>query len=111
MIKYDGKQQAKIMQERIKHAIQSRGYSYADVAHYTGISLASVSRYANGERTPDARGISLICSFLGVSSDWLLGVTDNMTVSGQTDEVANLYAMATPDDRAVVDTVLKKYKK
>ena len=111
MIKYDGKQQAQIIQERVKHAIQARGYSYADVSHYTGISLASVSRYANGERTPDARGISLLCSFLGVSADWMLGVTDNMRVSGTTDEIAKLYASATHDDRAVVDAVLKKYKK
>ena len=50
--------------------------------------------------------------YFGVSVDWLLGLSNDRyeAVPTEVREFATLYALASPDDRTIVETVLKKYR-
>ena len=39
---------------------------------YIGIAQNSLSRYERGEKTPDAKFLENFCSYLNISSDWLI---------------------------------------
>lgn len=96
--------------KRLRELIDSHGYTYADVEFYTGITSATVSRYLSAQRLPDMKYILVFCKHFGVSSDWLMGLNDEKPDSN-TPELLFLYNRASLDDKAVVDTVLKKYRK
>lgn len=67
----------KLLGERIKKV---RGKKSQDIfASEIGISRGALSYYENGEREPDAEIIYRICELCNVSSDYLLGFTDNAT--------------------------------
>ncbi len=54
-----------------------RGLTIDDVAIGTGISKAAISRYESGVREPAFHLIKYFCLFYNVSSDYLLGLTDD----------------------------------
>lgn len=54
-----------------------RGLTIDDVAIGTGISKAAISRYESGFREPAFHLIKYFCLFYNVSSDYLLGLTDD----------------------------------
>ena len=51
------------------------------VAEGSGISLRTYQRYENGEREPSASTLVALADFFNVSTDYLLGRTNNPTVS------------------------------
>ena len=88
------------------------------VAEETGIPQPTISRYFNGLRSPSIDYVVKLAEYFNVSVDSLLGIDDGEKDSCLLDnlvsesiEVARLYQDASPDDRAVVQAVLKKYKK
>lgn len=64
-------------------------YTLQQVADGTGLSVAAISRYENGEREPNARVLSYFCKFYGVSADWFLGL-----VTGRNDKYGPDYVLA-----------------
>ncbi len=52
----------------------------AEFAKKLGMSRATVGFYCAGSRIPDALGVAKIAKICGVTSDWLLGLSDNDTV-------------------------------
>ena len=43
-----------------------------DISIHIGIAQNSLSRYERGEKTPDAKFLENFCSYLNISSDWLI---------------------------------------
>lgn len=67
-----------------------RGKKSQDVfADELGISRGALSFYENGERKPDAEIIYKICDHCKVSSDYLLGFTDNATTDTDLQAICN----------------------
>lgn len=58
--------------ERLKAAIKTQGISQKEFARKINITEATLSRYINGLRIPDAKTIKAICETLNITSDWLL---------------------------------------
>lgn len=58
------------------------GRSQAEVAKLLGIKQTAWSRYENDAAIPGGEMILQICSTFAVSSDWLLGLTDERTPGG-----------------------------
>lgn len=59
---------------RLRKIARSRGYYFQkDWAELFGLSENTVSRYRNGETTPDAYTISIIAKALNCSTDELIG--------------------------------------
>ena len=61
---------------RLKFAMQFRGYRQVDLANETGIDRGTISRYISGEFKPKAKNILLIADALRVNAPWLLGNED-----------------------------------
>lgn len=56
------------------------GRSQAEFAEFLGISRPTVGFYENGERIPDAFVLSRIAQKCGVTTDYLVGLSDNKTI-------------------------------
>lgn len=73
--------------KRIKYLREKNDYSQKRVADAIGISNVQLSRYESGDRKPDPETISLLASFFDVSTDYLLGRTDNPSSKPYTSEL------------------------
>jgi transcriptional regulator with XRE-family HTH domain len=60
--------------ERIRELRGER--SQNEFAEFINVSRPSVGLYENGRRVPDASIVSKICQKCGVTSDWLLGLSE-----------------------------------
>ncbi len=69
-----------IFYKRFHDLTDSRGGVTA-VSEITGISRPTITFWYNGQRTPDAENLGVLSRTLGVSADWLLGLSneDNST--------------------------------
>ncbi|WP_050696547.1 helix-turn-helix domain-containing protein [Anaeromassilibacillus senegalensis] len=56
----------------------------AEFADFLGISRPTVGFYENGERIPDASVLIKIAKKCNVSTDWLLGISDNKNADNRT---------------------------
>jgi len=63
--------------ERLVELRTKCGMSKSEVARLIHVSPMAYGRYERGERTPSFQTIHYIANALGVSSDYLLGQTDN----------------------------------
>lgn len=101
-----------IFREHLRHLLQTRNLSMKAFGEELNVTPAALSRYLSVDRTPDLPYIVKIASYFSVSIDRLLGLNgdkyDIMPVEVQ--EIADLYQMASPQDRRVVQAVLDKYK-
>jgi transcriptional regulator with XRE-family HTH domain len=61
---------------RLKDTLEDLGMSQAELARRAFISKVTVSRWANAKGVPCADDLYGICEVLGVSADWLLGLSD-----------------------------------
>lgn len=53
-----------------------RGYSQYDIADVLDTTQQVYSRYENGLNEIPVRHVITLCKFYGISSDWLLGLTE-----------------------------------
>lgn len=98
-----------VFRDRLRQLIDEHGFTYADVEFYTGIAAPTISRYLGAQRLPDIEYLLVLCKYFNVSADWMLGLSSDAD-DPDVPEVVSLYNRAKPDDKAVVDMVLKKYK-
>lgn len=63
---------------KIKQAMNLRKKQKADLSRDTGLTMSAISHYINNDRTPRSDDLLKICLSLYVSSDWILGISDNM---------------------------------
>ncbi len=105
------KEMAECFCQNLAALLSSRGYNYARLAEETGITPATISRYMTGKRTPDLDCACKIAKFFCVSLDWLLGLSDSKydVFPEETRKIVTAYSVASRDDTAVVQAVLKKY--
>ncbi|MCI8475427.1 MAG: helix-turn-helix transcriptional regulator [Clostridia bacterium] len=62
--------------ERLKELRIENGYTQKQIATLLEISTTCFSGYEQGYREPDLTMLIKICKVLGVSADYLLGLTD-----------------------------------
>lgn len=66
---------------RLKHLREKHGLSQAELADKIGVSRGSISFYENNSRVPDIDVLGSLCDFFSVSSDYLLGRSDQVVPS------------------------------
>lgn len=98
-------------QENLKRLMSSRGLSMNAFGNEVGMTAATVSRYLSGNRAPELSYVAKIAKHFNVSIDWLLGMSGEKfeVLPKEIQDIAQLYTIATPDDRRVVQAVLHKY--
>lgn len=101
-----------VFQSRLRDLMDSRGLSMKSLAEQVNTTSATVSRYLSSDRTPDLAYIVKLADFFGVSIGWMLGLEEDRyaPLPKEYKELIDLYSVATPDDRRVIQAVLSKYK-
>ncbi len=64
--------------DRLTICITRRGISQHELSRHTGIATATISRYLSGKRSPTAENIIRLAGFFGVTTDYILGVSDEV---------------------------------
>lgn len=73
----DKRNRAALFRERLAQAMAASGQSQSALARAVGMDRSTFSALlAPGTRLPNAQGVAEAATALGVSSDWLLGLTD-----------------------------------
>lgn len=65
------------MTRNIKKIRKARGLSQEAVAMILKTTQQQYSKYENGDNEIPVRHVVTLCKFYGVSSDWLLGLTED----------------------------------
>lgn len=69
---------------RIKGLLKKRGLTQKELAEKVGVTEVSVSRYISGERTPKGLVIANMANALHTTSDYLLGIEEDITKKQKT---------------------------
>lgn len=65
-----------VFAERLKELREERGLTMQKLGEEIGTSGVSIGYYERSERVPDIHTLSNICKFFGVTSDYLIGLTN-----------------------------------
>ena len=63
------------IKQNLSKAIQASGMDYTQIAKELGISVQTVSRYANGESLPRAIAFGKLCAILNLDANEILCLT------------------------------------
>ncbi|MEL7280394.1 MAG: helix-turn-helix transcriptional regulator [Pseudomonadota bacterium] len=100
--KTDKRDRAGLFRARLSEALSERGQTQSGLARAIGVDRSTISQLIKGDgaRLPNAQIVGECAATLGVSADWLLGLTDRPETAA--DIVANAMSLATAP-RALVD--------
>lgn len=88
-VKYDhSNPRLPVFTERFRSLTEDRG-GVSEMARVTGFSRPTVQFWYNGERTPDAENLITLSRTLGVSVDYLLGLSGTPTTDPELRGVVN----------------------
>lgn len=74
-----------MIKRRIDNLLEERNMNQAELAEKIGITAATLSRNINGINPPKAEIVSAIADFFNVSTDYLLGRSDNREILNNID--------------------------
>lgn len=66
-----------IFGDRLKQLRAEKNLLQRDVSKHLGITTLAYQRYEYGDREPDFAKLASICQYFNVSSDYLLGLSDD----------------------------------
>lgn len=98
----DKRSRSTLFRERLHHALGASGMSQSALARTVGVDRSTISQLLSGHTTrlPNAQVVGECAASLGVSADWLLGLTDRPETAA--DLIANTLSI-TQAPRALVD--------
>ena len=65
--------------QRLKLARVAKGITQPNAAKILGLTLRAYQRYEANEREPSLENLAILAKHFGVSSDYLLGLSDEST--------------------------------
>ncbi|MEC7765181.1 MAG: helix-turn-helix transcriptional regulator [Pseudomonadota bacterium] len=109
-MKIDKRDRALLFRERLLSAMTLAGASRAGVARATGVNRSTISQVLDAEaaRLPSSQLTADLAQELGVSTDWLLGLTDRPERPG--DAIAAAMQMTEADRTPADDQLLDWYR-
>lgn len=87
--------------QRLRKAREMAGLSQLEAAKKLGISNGTLSGYERDYRDPDTRMLEKIANLYEVSTDWLLGLTDDPTPPDRKENKNNLPPLTPKDERDI----------
>jgi len=108
--KIDKRARASLFRSRLDEAIRRRGTNQSALARRIGVDRSTLSQLLKGDgaRLPNAQVVGECAAALGVSADWLLGLTDRPETAA--DILANTMSL-TEAPRALVDEQIFQWHK
>ncbi|MEL7258150.1 MAG: helix-turn-helix transcriptional regulator, partial [Pseudomonadota bacterium] len=109
-LKTDKRDRAELFRSRLRDAMQDRSMSQSALARGVGVDRSTVSQLlkGTGARLPNAQVVGECAACLGVSADWLLGLSERPETAA--DVLANTLAL-TEAPRALVDEQIYQWHK
>lgn len=80
-----------MIKRRIQELLFEKRITQQDLAHEIGLTPATLSRNLSGTHAPKAEVIVAIANYFNVSTDYLLGLTDNRHSHNNTITIDPLY--------------------
>lgn len=79
--------------DKLKAVRKAKNMTQADFAKELKVSSSVIAAYEQGKNFPSVSVLIEICKILGVSSDYLLGISDEISIklSGLSDEEAQAF--------------------
>ncbi|WP_371224380.1 helix-turn-helix domain-containing protein [Roseovarius sp. 2305UL8-3] len=110
MDKTDKRDRSHLFRTRLGEAMRDRGTSQSALARSVGVDRSTISQLLKGDtaRLPNAQVVGECAASLGVSADWLLGLTDRPETAA--DILANSLSL-TQAPRALVDEQIFQWHK
>ncbi|MCC7014110.1 MAG: helix-turn-helix transcriptional regulator [Planctomycetes bacterium] len=68
---------------RVASCRAAKGWNQTELAFHANMSAAEISRFENGAREPRVSGLVRLARALGVSADYLLGLSDDPAPRGK----------------------------
>jgi len=94
--------------ERIFRLIAEKGITQYRLSKDIGVSEGHISDWKSGKSSPTSERLIKLAKYFGVSTDYLLGVTDNQNFS----EIQSIFEQLTPEEQAeVLQNLYKQYPK
>ncbi|PAD10161.1 hypothetical protein CHH78_02270 [Shouchella clausii] len=96
--------------KRLAYLRKKNEYTQQRVADFLGITRPAYSAYERGTREPDYESLQKLANFFGVSTDYLLGRTDNPN-----SDISIAYdggiKYEDEDEREFIEQQLEQYRK
>lgn len=86
--------------KRIETALAVSNKKQKDLAEYLDITPNTVSYFCSGKRTPNTEQLIKMSEYFGISADYLLGISDTMTVSK---DIRTICAVTGLTEQAVIN--------
>ena len=96
--------------KNLQAARKAKGLTQQDLADFLGIGRVTYARYENGDRQPDYETLLKLANYLDVSTDYLLGRTDNPAMAQGAFDLAGNNSALTADEQAAVEAFLAMYR-
>ncbi len=106
-----------MFKERLKGLREEKGLKKKEMAEVLQIDETTYGKYELGKREPDFNTLARLADFFGVSTDYLLGRTDNRNH----ESTQNITLAAhrkdgydrplTEDEKELIDNILAAYRK
>lgn len=102
----------------LKNLLEDGNFTQTDLAVAIGYSQRAVSKWVNEQAEPTETAICMIAEFFGVSTDYLLGRTDELgavtpisvvSQSSEDHEILSLFHALTPEYQAVALNTLRSW--
>lgn len=73
--------------ERLKYLRESKDITQQDLANILGVSVGTIGMYEIDKRMPNNKNRKKLAEYFGVSTDYLLGLSDEETLSSTSSEL------------------------
>jgi len=106
--KYDKRERSTLFRTRLRDAANAKSLNQSVLAREAGVDRSTISQLLAGKnaRLPNAQVVAECARALGVSADWLLGLTDRPERPG---DVLNAYLAVTEAERSSADEQINKW--
>lgn len=98
---------AEVFVERLKNARDLRGWNQTDLATKAGLPPSSIAHFEGGKRKPSFDTLRRLANALEVTTDYLLGRTDQPALAESGDPLFRDVSKLTGNDRELAKDFLK----
>lgn len=98
---------AEAFRERLKAARELREWNQSDLASKAGLPASSIAHFEGGKRKPSFDTLRRLANALEVTTDYLLGRTDNPALAESGDPLFRDVSNLTGNDRELAKDFLK----
>ena len=99
---------------RLREMREAQGYTKKQVGEYLNMTPEGYGHYESGKRNPTPDTIGTLASLYGVTSDYLLGLSDDPNAKKDTAEVSDddiMFALLDGDVEEITDEMFEEVKR